>query len=75
MILTSSIGLRPTQTLFIASTGIRIPLAAQHCVVLTDIFGFQDGKAFSNGVYDFSNAVIWDIVEDAAYLKVRILLS
>ena len=56
---------------FVVSTNIRIPLAHQDYVVLTGVFGFNDGMAFSNGAYDFSKSVIWDVIEDAAYLKVH----
>ena len=56
---------------FVVSTNIRIPLAHQDYVVLTGVFGFNDGMAFSNGGYDFSKSVIWDVIEDAAYLKVH----
>jgi homopolymeric O-antigen transport system ATP-binding protein len=56
---------------YVVSTDIKIPLASQDYVVLTGIFGFKDGLAFSDGVYDFQKSVIWDVVEDAAYLKVH----
>jgi len=56
---------------FIISTNLRIPLTHQDYVVRTGVFGFNDGMAFTNGVYDFSKAVIWDVIEDAAYLKVH----
>jgi lipopolysaccharide transport system ATP-binding protein len=56
---------------FVASTDIKMPLASQEYVVLTGIFGFKDGLAFTNGVYDYFKAVIWDVVEDAAYFKVH----
>lgn len=57
--------------LYVASTDIKMPLASQDYVVLTGIFGFKDGLAFTNGVYDYFKAVIWDVVEDAAYFKVH----
>jgi lipopolysaccharide transport system ATP-binding protein len=56
---------------FVASTDIKMPLESQDYVVLTGIFGFKDGLAFSAGVYDFSRSVIWDVVEDAAYIRVH----
>jgi homopolymeric O-antigen transport system ATP-binding protein len=55
----------------LASTHLRIPLAHQDYVVLTGVFGFRDGMAFTGGVYDYSRSVIWDVIEDAAYLKVH----
>jgi lipopolysaccharide transport system ATP-binding protein len=56
---------------FAVSVNIKIPLAHQDYVVLTGVFGFNDGTAFVSGVYDFSKSVIWDVIEDAAYLKVH----
>ncbi|MCZ6799291.1 MAG: ABC transporter ATP-binding protein [Nitrospirae bacterium] len=56
---------------FVLSTNIKIPLAHQDYVILTGVFGFKDGRAFNNTVYDFSQAMIWDVIEDAAYLKVH----
>lgn len=56
---------------FIVSTNIKIPLTHQDYVVLTGVFGFNDGSAFTNGVYDFSKSIIWDVIEDAAYLTIR----
>ena len=55
----------------VVSTELRIPLAHQDYVVLTGVFGFMDGIAFVGGTYDYSKAVIWDVIEDAAYLKVH----
>ncbi len=56
---------------FVLSTTMKIPLAHQDYVILTGVFGFKDGMAFNNTVYDFSQAMIWDVIEDAAYLKVH----
>ena len=56
---------------YVASTDIKMPLESQDYVVLTGIFGFKDGLAFPAGVYDFSKSVIWDVIEDAAYLRVH----
>lgn len=56
---------------FVMSTCMRLPLAHENYVVLTGIFGFKDGAAFSGGAYDYSKSVIWDVIEDAAFLKVR----
>ena len=53
------------------STELRMPLAHQDYVVLTGVFGFGDGVAHASGVYDYSKSVIWDVIEDAAYLKVH----
>ena len=56
---------------FVVSTNIKIPLTHQDYVVLTGVFGFNGGIAFAGGNYDFSKSVIWDVIEDAAYLKVH----
>jgi lipopolysaccharide transport system ATP-binding protein len=61
---------RPGDRIVIA-TELRMPLASQDYVVLTGVFGFRDGMAFVGGIYDFSRSVIWDVIEDAAYLKVQ----
>ena len=55
----------------VVSANIRIPLSHQDYVVLTGVFGFQDGNAFVDGIYDFCRSVIWDVIEEAAYLTVR----
>ena len=55
----------------IVSTELRMPLASQDYVVLTGVFGFRDGMAFNAGVYDYSRSVIWDVIENAFYLKVH----
>jgi hypothetical protein len=55
----------------VLSTDLRVPLAHQDYVILTGIFGFQDGNAFLDGIYDYSRSVIWDVIEDAGYLKVH----
>jgi len=64
--ITSGVGGR-----FVVSADIKIPLTHQDYVVLTGVFGFNDGTAFAGGVYDFSKSVIWDVIEDATYLKVH----
>jgi lipopolysaccharide transport system ATP-binding protein len=55
---------------FVVATNMRFPLTHQDYVVSTAVFGFKDGTAYTNGMYDFSKAVIWDQIEDAAYLTV-----
>jgi lipopolysaccharide transport system ATP-binding protein len=55
----------------VVSTDLRMPLAPQDYVILTGIFGFSDGDAFIDGVYDYSRAVIWDVIDDAAYIRVH----
>src|SRR6185436_8277518 len=55
----------------VASTNLRMPLTAQDYVLLTGIFGFKEGTALTAGVYDYSRSVIWDVIEDAFYLRVH----
>ena len=56
---------------FVASFPMRLPLHHQQYVISTAIFGFRSGNAFPHGSYDFSQAVIWDSIDDAAYIAVR----
>ena len=56
---------------YVVSTEMKVPLASQDYVLLTGVLGFKDGSAFSNGVYDFLKSVVWDVVEDAAYIRVH----
>jgi lipopolysaccharide transport system ATP-binding protein len=60
----------PGDTIVI-SAEIRFPLSHQDYVVLTGVFGFQGGNAFVGGIYDYSRSVIWDVIEEAAYVEVR----
>ncbi len=48
-----------------------LPLAAGDYIVHTAIFGFKDGIAFPPGGYDFNRAVLWDVQEEAMFIKVR----
>ena len=54
---------------YLISTDLRMPLAHQDYVILTGIFGFKDGIAFASNTYDYSKSVIWDVIEEAAFLK------
>ena len=56
---------------FVASMRIKIPLTHQDYIILTGIFGFSDGMVLVNGNYDFSKSVMWDVIDDAAYITVR----
>jgi lipopolysaccharide transport system ATP-binding protein len=56
---------------FVAWFSLKLPLHHQQYVMSTAIFGFKSGNAYVHGSYDFSQAVIWDGVEDAAYLTVN----
>jgi len=56
---------------FVVSTAVKIPLTHQDYVIMTGVFGFNDGMTLVNGLYDFSKSIIWDVIEEAAYIKVR----
>ena len=56
---------------FVASFSMRLPLHHQQYVISTAVFGFQSGNAYVHGAYDFSQAVIWDSIDDAAYIAVK----
>jgi energy-coupling factor transporter ATP-binding protein EcfA2 len=54
----------------VASTKLVIPLTHQDYFIQIGIFGFKDGDRYVNGQYDFSRAVIWDLIEKARTLSV-----
>lgn len=56
---------------FTAHTHLPLPLHHQKYVLHTAVFGFKDGQARRHGQYDFSQAVIWDVVDEAAIIEVR----
>lgn len=55
----------------IARTTLPLPLHHQKYVLHVAAFGFKDGLVHSNGVYDFGNAILWDVVDEAVFLEVR----
>jgi lipopolysaccharide transport system ATP-binding protein len=57
---------------FVVSAKLRIPLTHQNYEVHTSIFGFKNGKAHRCESYDFAQAVIWDMTDNAAYLRVHL---
>ena len=63
------LSLRKGQTI-VASAKLGIPLTHQDYVVQVGIFGFKEGDRYTNGHYDFSRAVIWDLIEKAVILTV-----
>jgi lipopolysaccharide transport system ATP-binding protein len=54
----------------VASSKLGVPLTHQDYVIQVGIFGFKEGDRYSNGHYDFSRAVIWDLIEKAVILTV-----
>ena len=57
---------------FLVKTSLRVPLHHQSYVIVTSVLGFQDGVAAPDGNYDFSRAIVWDFIEEAAYISVSI---
>ena len=56
---------------FFARFTLNLPLHHQDYVVMTGIFGFQGGQSRLASSYDFGLADVWDVIEDAAFLRVR----
>jgi len=56
---------------FFAKFTLSLPLHHQQYILTTGIFGFQGGESRVKGSYDFGLAELWDIIEDAAVLKVN----
>jgi lipopolysaccharide transport system ATP-binding protein len=61
----------PGNTLY-ASTTFRVPLTHGRYLVKTGIFGFQEGQSRPDGRYDYSRAVLWDIIEDTVEFEVAL---
>jgi hypothetical protein len=55
---------------FLIKTSLRVPLHHQCYAIVTSVLGFQDGIAAPGGHYDFERAIVWDFIEEAAYLTV-----
>lgn len=55
---------------YIASTTFPLPLHHQKYVLHTAVFGFKDGTALKKDHYDFTNAVLWDVIDEAAFIEV-----
>lgn len=52
-------------------TFFRLPLTHGDYILRTGLFGFRDGLARPDGIYDFGRAELWDVREDAAHLTIR----
>ena len=39
-------------------------------IIKTGIFGFADGTSRLNGRYDYTRAVLWDIIEDGCVIEI-----
>lgn len=56
---------------FVVSTTLPLPLHHQKYSLHVAVFGFKNGLVHTNGRYDFGNAVLWDVIEEALFLEVR----
>lgn len=56
---------------FIIQSSFKVPFSHQDYILLTGIFGFEDGNAFKDGNYDFARAIIWDLIDNAIFFSVR----
>lgn len=56
---------------FVARTTLPLPLHHQKYVLHVAAFGFKNGVVHTDGRYDFGNAVLWDVVDEAIFLEVR----
>lgn len=56
---------------FIASAKLKLPLHHQQYQIMTSILGYQTGVALQGDAYDFTNAIIFDAIEEAAFLEVK----
>jgi len=55
-----------------ARTSFRLPLTHDKYLIKTGIFGFAEGESRPGGRYDYSRAVLWDIVEDGCVIEVTL---
>jgi lipopolysaccharide transport system ATP-binding protein len=52
------------------SVSLSLPLHHQKYVLHAAIFGFKDGQTLPQGRYDFGNAVLWEVIDEAAIVEV-----
>jgi ABC-type polysaccharide/polyol phosphate transport system ATPase subunit len=55
---------------FYARTSFRLPLTHDKYLIKTGIFGFIEGDSRPGGKYDYSQAVLWDIIENSCVIEV-----
>jgi ABC-type polysaccharide/polyol phosphate transport system ATPase subunit len=68
---THNINITKGQVMY-AKTSFKLPLTHAGYSLLTGIFGFQDGSACNTeNNYDFSRAVMYDIIENAFFFKIH----
>jgi lipopolysaccharide transport system ATP-binding protein len=56
---------------FVVRTTLPLPLHHQKYVLHVAAFGFKDGRVHTAGRYDFGNAVLWDVIDEAIFLEVN----
>jgi lipopolysaccharide transport system ATP-binding protein len=65
----------PAGARYYAVTRFRLPLTHDKFLIKTGIFGFNDGESRPGGQYDYSRAVLWDIIEDGPSFAVAVCPS
>ncbi len=60
----------PAGSEFHAVTGFRLPLTHGRFIIKTGIFGFADGTSRLDQRYDYTRAVLWDIIEDGCVIDI-----
>jgi len=60
---------------YYAVARFRLPLTHDRFLIKTGIFGFADGESRPGGHYDYSRAVLWDIIEDGPAFEVAVCPS
>ncbi len=61
----------PAGARFVVKFSIPLPLHHQKYVLHAAVFGFKNGEALPEGRYDFGNAVLWEVIDEAAIIEVR----
>ena len=56
---------------FFVTAKLKIPLHHQDYIIMTSVIGYQDGLSHRMGSYDFSNAIVFEAIDEAAFLTVR----
>jgi lipopolysaccharide transport system ATP-binding protein len=60
----------PAGSEFHAVTAFRLPLTHGRFIIKTGIFGFADGTSRLDHRYDYTRAVLWDIIEDGCVIDI-----
>jgi lipopolysaccharide transport system ATP-binding protein len=55
---------------FKIKTSANLNLCAGYYSILTGIFGFSEGSAYSHGLYDFNKSIIWDLRDDLTTIQI-----